>query len=221
MPAHAGIHDFFSRGYAPSLSQPLRCPASKRLLDIAGATLLLILLSPLMAAIAAALRLTGTKNIIYRQRRTGAGGTMFSLLKFRTMTVPDHAAFHQAIPNDSRVTPIGRLLRKTSLDELPQLLNVLAGHMSLVGPRPHAPATTVAGRSFEDAAKFYRLRYRVKPGMTGLAQIRGQRGPTSDLRALERRVSSDLEYIESWSPWLDLAILLRTIPAVLRPRNAY
>ena len=93
--------------------------------------------------------------------------------------------------------------------------------MSLVGPRPHAPDTTVAGLNFEDAAKFYRLRYRVKPGMTGLAQIRGQRGATGDILSLEQRVSSDLEYIETWSLWLDFLILLRTIPAVLRPCNAY
>jgi len=218
MPAHAGIHDFLSQSLARKT--PHR-PRLKRLFDILGATLLLLLLSPLLAAIAAALRLAGTTNILYRQRRIGAGGKMFFLLKFRTMSVPDHAEFFQAVANDSRVTPLGRLLRKTSLDELPQLVNVLRGDMSLVGPRPHAPATTAGGLSFEDAAKFYRLRYRVKPGMTGLAQIRGLRGATGGILALEQRVSSDLEYIETWSLWLDFLILFRTIPAVLRPCNAY
>jgi len=193
----------------------------KRLFDIGGAAVLLALFSPVMALIAAALFCSGTTKIIYRQQRAGAGGKLFHLLKFRTMTTPDDAEFLQARPGDCRITRLGRWLRKNSLDELPQLFNVLAGHMSLVGPRPHAPATTVAGLSLEDAAKFYRLRYRAKPGMTGLAQIRGQRGATGNILTLEQRLSSDLEYIESWSPWLDLRILLRTIPAVLRPCNAY
>jgi len=200
----------------PATGAPL-----KRLFDILAAAALLALAAPLMFAIAATLWLTGTRRIFYGQQRTGAGGKMFRLLKFRTMSVPDGAAFLQAAPGDARVTPFGRFLRKTSLDELPQLVNVLRGEMSLVGPRPHAPATTVAGLNFEDAAKFYRLRYRVKPGITGLAQIRGQRGATGDLLSLARRVSSDLEYIETWSLRLDVLILLRTIPAVLRPRNAY
>jgi lipopolysaccharide/colanic/teichoic acid biosynthesis glycosyltransferase len=193
----------------------------KRLFDILGGAVLLFVLAPVMVVIAGALWLSGTKNVFYRQLRAGAGAKMFFLLKFRTMSVPDGAEFLQAVPGDSRVTPFGRFLRKTSLDELPQLLNVFWGDMSLVGPRPHAPATTVAGLNFEDAAKFYRLRYRVKPGITGLAQIRGQRGATGHLLSLEQRVSSDLEYIESWSLRLDFLILLRTVPAVLRPRNAY
>ncbi len=208
---------------AGCLQTPAHPPsqALKRLFDILGGAVLLLILAPVMAAIAGALWLSGTKNVFYRQRRAGAGAKMFLMLKFRTMSVPDGAKFLQAVPDDSRVTPFGRLLRKTSLDELPQLLNVFWGDMSLVGPRPHAPATTVAGLNFEDAAKFYRLRYRVKPGITGLAQIRGQRGATGHLLSLEQRVSSDLEYIETWSLWLDFLILLRTVPAVLRSRNAY
>jgi exopolysaccharide biosynthesis polyprenyl glycosylphosphotransferase len=193
----------------------------KRLFDMVFSAALLAVLAPVMAAIAAALWLTGTRHVLYRQKRAGAGGRMFYVLKFRTMNVPDDAEFLQAVLDDPRVTWLGRFLRRTSLDELPQLVNVLRGDMSLVGPRPHAPDTTVAGLNFEDAAKFYRLRYRVKPGMTGLAQIRGQRGATGDILSLEQRVSSDLEYIETWSLWLDFLILLRTIPAVLRPCNAY
>lgn len=190
----------------------------KRVFDFLVSCILLVVVSPLMAVIALALRLSGTREVLFRQERIGAGGRRFVLLKFRTMRT---APFAQAQLNDPRVTKLGYWLRRSSLDELPQLVNVIRGEMSLVGPRPHAPETTVAGLSFEAAAKFYRLRYRVKPGMTGLAQIRGQRGATGDLRALEQRVTSDLEYIQSWSAWLDLVILARTIPAMLRPRNAY
>jgi lipopolysaccharide/colanic/teichoic acid biosynthesis glycosyltransferase len=193
----------------------------KRVFDMVGSASLIFLCSPLMAAIALALRFSGTRDVLFRQIRTGAGGEVFTLLKFRTMRDEPGAVFAQAQPDDPRVTKLGGWLRRTSLDELPQLFNVFLGKMSLVGPRPHAPETTVAGLNFEDAAKFYRLRYRVKPGMTGLAQIRGERGATGDLGALERRVASDLEYIETWSAWLDLMILARTVPAMLRPRNAY
>ncbi len=193
----------------------------KRTFDVVAGAALLMLASPVMALIAAALRVSGTRSVLFRQARIGVGGKPFALLKFRTMNCADDAVFAQARPGDLRVTRVGRWLRKTSLDELPQLVNVVRGEMSLVGPRPHAAATTVEGQSFEAAAKSYRLRYRVKPGMTGLAQIRGQRGATDDVAALERRVASDLEYIESWSLWLDVSILLRTVPAIVRGRNAY
>jgi lipopolysaccharide/colanic/teichoic acid biosynthesis glycosyltransferase len=201
--------------------RPSAADLFKRGLDVAIGAALLCGLGPLMGAIALALLISGAESPLFRQVRIGAGGQKFTLLKFRTMTCGDAAPFAQAVPGDPRVTRIGRWLRKTSLDELPQLFNVLSGEMSLVGPRPHAPETSVAGQSLENAAKFYRLRYLVKPGMTGLAQIRGQRGATGDLRALKRRVASDLEYIERWSIWLDVLILIRTVPAVLRPRNAY
>ncbi len=193
----------------------------KRFFDILLGGIALAAAAPVMALIAIALRLSGTEEVLFRQRRIGAGGRIFVLLKFRTMRTLPAAPFEQARRDDPRVTRIGRWLRRSSLDELPQLINVIKGDMSLVGPRPHAPETTVAGLGFEEAAKFYRLRYRVKPGMTGLAQIRGQRGATGDLGALESRVTSDLEYIQTWSAWLDLVILARTIPAMLRPRNAY
>ncbi|MDD2705901.1 MAG: sugar transferase [Acidocella sp.] len=116
---------------------------------------------------------------------------------------------------------MGSFLRRTSLDELLQLINVFQGDMSLVGPRPHAPETEVEGMSFENALRLYHLRHRVKPGITGLAQIRGQRGETPALSALEQRLSSDLEYIQSWSLWLDISIMLQTIPIVFSQTNAW
>jgi lipopolysaccharide/colanic/teichoic acid biosynthesis glycosyltransferase len=137
------------------------------------------------------------------------------------MTERQDAGFSQAVINDPRVTSFGRFLRRTSLDELLQLINVIKGDMSLVGPRPHAPETQVEGVNFENAVKFYRLRHRVKPGITGLAQIRGQRGETRALATLERRIASDLEYIENWSIWLDVAIIFKTIPIFFTQRNAY
>ena len=132
-----------------------------------------------------------------------------------------HRPFAQATRHDARVTRIGRFLRRTSLDELLQLFNVIRGNMSLVGPRPHAPETQVEGINFENAVRLYRLRHRVKPGMTGLAQIRGQRGETRAIDALEQRLASDLEYIQSWSLWLDISILLQTLPVVVAQTNAW
>lgn len=123
--------------------------------------------------------------------------------------------------NDPRVTAIGRILRRLSLDEFLQLVNVIKGEMSLVGPRPHAAETTVEGILFEDAVQSYPHRYAAKPGMTGLAQIRGHRGQTRTIKQLEDRVASDIEYIQNWSIWLDLYILVKTIPAILKRENAY
>lgn len=194
---------------------------AKRLLDLLGGTALLTLAAPLLLGVAVAVRLGGPGPVLFRQTRIGAHGRRFSLLKFRTMTHAPERPFTQARAGDQRVTRIGRLLRRLSLDELPQLVNVLRGDMSLVGPRPHAPETQVEGLSFETALRLYRLRHRVKPGMTGLAQIRSQRGATPAIAALEQRLTSDLEYIQSWSLGLDLAILLRTLPAVLSQKNAY
>ena len=124
------------------------------------------------------------------------------------------------LAGDPRVTRIGRFLRRASLDELPQILNVLRGEMSLVGPRPHAPGTRAGGRRFDEVVANYAARHRVKPGLTGLAQVRGLRGPTPNEVLLLQRVEADLEYIAHWSPWLDLLILLRTPLVVLRARNA-
>jgi lipopolysaccharide/colanic/teichoic acid biosynthesis glycosyltransferase len=165
-----------------------------------------------------------TGPVLFRQRRIGLDGAPFTVFKFRTMRPqpPRQAAgpVSQAQPGDRRITRLGAILRRLSLDELPQLFNVLRGEMSLVGPRPHAPHTTAGDFTFEQAIAFYGVRHRVKPGLTGLAQVRGLRGPTDRRDLVAARVAADLDYIERWSPWLDLAILLRTIPAVLIGRNA-
>ncbi len=193
----------------------------KRLFDIAVGLLLLTLAMPLLGAIAALVRFSGTGPIVFRQQRIGAHDRAFTVLKFRTMIHGNGAAFAQAGPGDARVTWTGRFLRRTSLDELLQLVNVVRGDMSLVGPRPHAPETQVEGIDFEQAVQFYRLRHRVKPGMTGLAQVRGHRGETRQVATLENRIASDLEYIAKWSIWLDISIILRTLPTLITQRNAH
>ncbi len=176
-----------------------------------------------MLLIAVAVRLDSPGPVLFRQRRTGFNNRDFYVLKFRTMYTDktDQEARVQVSEGDPRVTPVGAILRRTSLDELPQLLNVLWGEMSFVGPRPHAPGTRAAGRPFEEVAERYAARHRVKPGLTGLAQVRGWRGPTETEEKLLRRVEADLEYIETWSLWLDALIILRTLVAVARMRNAY
>jgi polysaccharide biosynthesis protein PslA len=145
------------------------------------------------------------------------------MLKFRTMRAesPDRGPIRQATRGDTRITAVGAFLRRTSLDELPQLFNVLCGQMSLVGPRPHAPGTRAGGRPFEDVITSYAARHQVKPGLTGLAQVRGLRGETDTEEKLIWRVKSDLEYIENWSLWQDLLILARTVFTVARMTNAY
>jgi len=188
-------------------------------LDLVFATGLFTLLLPLLVILAALVRLGGPGPVIYRQIRVGANGERFTLLKFRTMHQSEN--FLQATVNDRRVTSIGRVLRRTSLDELPQLINVIKGDMSLVGPRPHAAETRIQGILFEDAIKTYGQRHQVKPGITGLAQIRGQRGETRTIRSFEQRMASDMEYIENWSMWLDVMILLKTVPVLFGHDNAY
>jgi lipopolysaccharide/colanic/teichoic acid biosynthesis glycosyltransferase len=175
-----------------------------------------------MLLIAIAIRLDSPGPVLFRQRRIGFNDRPFQVFKFRTMfaDAADHDARRQVLAGDPRVTRIGRLLRRTSLDELPQLFNVLRGEMSVVGPRPHAPGTRAGSRRFDEVVANYAARHRVKPGLTGLAQVRGLRGPTPDEEMLLRRVESDLEYIARWSPWLDLQIILRTPLVVLRARNA-
>ena len=170
-----------------------------------------------------AIRLESTGPVLFRQRRVGLHGQYFTLLKFRTMrrhdTVP--GVLCQATRHDPRVTRVGHWLRRHSLDELPQFVNVLSGEMSVVGPRPHAPGTRAGGRLFEDVTHRYATRHCVKPGMTGLAQVRGWRGETDTEEKLLRRVECDLEYIATWSARLDLVIIWRTLGSVSRTRNAY
>jgi len=198
-------------------------PVLKRGEDVLLSALALLLLAPLMALIALAVKLDSPGPVLFRQKRYGYNQRLIEVFKFRSMHhhLRDEHAAQQTGRDDPRVTRIGRFIRKTSLDELPQLFNVLAGSMSLVGPRPHATATKAANVLFEDAVQEYVARHRVKPGITGLAQVNGYRGETDTIEKIQRRVEYDLEYIENWSLWLDLSILLRTLPAVLSAEAAY
>jgi undecaprenyl-phosphate galactose phosphotransferase/putative colanic acid biosynthesis UDP-glucose lipid carrier transferase len=193
--------------------------AAKRGLDIVGAGLGLLLLSPLMLMTAVAIKLDTKGPVFFLQKRTGFNSKQFTIFKFRTMSVmEDGAEVVQAERNDPRVSTLGGLLRATSIDELPQLFNVLLGNMSLVGPRPHAVAhDDYYGSQLSD----YAFRHHVKPGITGWAQIHGCRGGTAEVSSMKRRVDFDLWYISNWSLALDLLILFRTVTEVVRRRNAY
>lgn len=195
----------------------------KRGIDMAVGAVGLLVLAILLPIIVLAITLDSPGPILFRQRRIGRHGQPFELLKFRTMhqTPPGHGNLRQACPHDPRVTRVGAWLRHSSLDELPQLWNVLRGDMSLVGPRPHAPGTCAGNTPFELITDRYALRHSVRPGMTGLAQVRGWRGQTDTEDKLLRRLDCDLDYIAHWSLWLDCKILALTVAAVLRMRNAY
>lgn len=198
-------------------------PLIKRLEDLVLASLALVLALPVMLLVALAIRLDSPGPVLFRQKRYGYNNKLIEVFKFRSMYCDkaDANAERQTTRNDDRITRVGRFIRRTSLDELPQLFNVLVGSMSMVGPRPHATATKAAGILFEDAVKEYTARHRVKPGITGWAQINGYRGETDTLEKIEKRVEYDLQYIENWSIWFDLYILFRTLPAVLFTREAY
>jgi putative colanic acid biosynthesis UDP-glucose lipid carrier transferase len=172
-----------------------------------------------MLLIALLVRITSRGPAMFKQRRYGLDGQEIVVYKFRTMNViEDGSAVRQATKNDSRITPLGRLLRRTSLDELPQLLNVLQGRMSLVGPRPHAVAHN---EQYRKLIKGYMIRHKVAPGMTGLAQVHGMRGETQTLEQMEQRIKYDLDYLRNWSPLLDLKILVKTVLIVARGDKAY
>ena len=192
-------------------------------MDIVVSLLALIVHAPLLLLVAIAIKLDSPGPVLFRQRRIGLHGRPFELLKFRTMQhrPPDRGRLQQTCPHDPRVTRVGALLRHTSFDELPQLWHVLRGEMSLVGPRPHAPGTCAGATPFEQVTERYQQRHQVRPGITGLAQVRGWRGQTDTEEKLLHRLDSDLEYIATWSLWLDCIILARTVATVLRMRNAY
>jgi len=198
-------------------------PAYKRAEDVVLASLALLLLSPLMLLVAVAIKLDSRGPVLFRQRRYGYNHQLIEVYKFRSMfhDLRDMDAQTQTRAGDPRVTRIGRFIRKSSIDELPQLFNVLAGSMSMVGPRPHATATKAADILFEEAVANYVARHKVKPGITGLAQVHGYRGETDTVEKLQKRVEYDLAYIENWSLGLDAFILLRTLPAVLSMKAAY
>jgi lipopolysaccharide/colanic/teichoic acid biosynthesis glycosyltransferase len=181
----------------------------KRLVDIVGAGLLLLLLLPLFVLLGVLIRLESRGPALFRQRRSGLDGNIFVIYKFRTMTVvEDGDVVVQASRNDCRVTRLGRYLRRTSVDELPNLINVLLGQMSLVGPRPHALAHD---RHWSKIIPDYNSRFLAKPGITGLAQVEGWRGETPTYESMARRIAFDLDYIRHWSIGLDLTIFLRTL----------
>jgi len=190
----------------------LRSRAAKRLFDLTLAGAALVFLAPLLAIVAVLIVLEDGGPALFVQRRMGRGNTFFSMYKFRSMAVSrlDHDGNCSASRDDVRVTRIGRLIRRTSIDELPQLLNVLIGDMSIVGPRPHAIGSQAGDKLFWEVDQRYWLRHALKPGLTGLAQIRGLRGATERESDLASRLNADLEYLNGWSLWRDLAIVVAT-----------
>jgi Undecaprenyl-phosphate glucose phosphotransferase len=209
-----------------SLAQrPLRASQRfiKDLFDRALAALLLLLLAPLLLLLAWGVKLSGPGPVFFRQERHGLGNRVFPVLKFRTMRdeMHDPGGRRQTERNDPRVTPFGAFLRRTSLDELPQLINVIKGDMSLVGPRPLPLQMRVDDRLNYEIVAEYAFRHRVKPGITGLAQVKGHRGAVSTAEALKSRIAYDLYYIDHWSLWLDLKILAMTGAACLFGKNAF
>jgi len=192
---------------------------TKRLTDVTLSLIGLLLLSPLLAAVAMAVRLSSPGPVIFKQRRYGLDGREIQVYKFRTMTVTeDGGAIRQATREDARVTPVGRVLRRYSIDELPQLVNVVRGSMSLVGPRPHA---VTHNEEYRKLIKGYMMRHKVRPGITGLAQVNGCRGETARLEDMRARIEYDLDYVRHWSPGLDFKILFKTVWLVLSDPKAY
>jgi putative colanic acid biosynthesis UDP-glucose lipid carrier transferase len=192
---------------------------AKRLTDISFSTLVLVLLLPLLVIIALMVKLSSPGPIIFKQRRYGLDGREIAVYKFRTMQVTeDGAEIRQASKTDGRITRVGGMLRRSSMDELPQLVNVLQGRMSLVGPRPHAVAHN---EEYRKLIKGYMVRHKVLPGITGLAQVNGCRGETSKLEEMEARVNYDLDYLRHWSPMLDIKIILLTVVKIFRDDKAY
>jgi putative colanic acid biosynthesis UDP-glucose lipid carrier transferase len=193
--------------------------AIKRAMDVSVALGALVVLSPLLLMVAMAVKMSSPGPAIFRQRRYGLDGREIIVYKFRTMKVTeDGARIVQATRDDERVTRIGRVLRRYSLDELPQLLNVIQGRMSLIGPRPHAVAHN---EEYRKLIKGYMIRHKVLPGITGLAQVNGCRGETQSLEDMQARIRFDLEYLRRWSIGLDLQILLKTAAQLFTDKKAY
>jgi len=192
----------------------------KTMMDKSASLILIIVLSPVLLGAAIAVKLSSKGPILFKQVRDGWDGKKFYVYKFRSMYVHQpEKVVKQATKGDPRITKVGAFLRKSSMDELPQLFNILEGSMSLVGPRPHAESHN---EFYSDKVKAYLARHRIKPGMTGLAQINGCRGETDTVEAMERRVELDLEYISNWSPLMDIRILLMTPVALFsKNENAY
>jgi putative colanic acid biosynthesis UDP-glucose lipid carrier transferase len=188
-------------------------------MDIMVAGGALLFFAPLLALIAMLIKLESPGPVLFRQSRGGLNGRSFTIFKFRSMRCQENGAkVVQAKRDDDRITPVGRFIRKTSVDELPQLLNVLMGDMSIVGPRPHALAHD---EQYGALIPNYHLRFRARPGLTGLAQIRGLRGGTNAVEAMAARIDTDNDYIETWTLGGDIKILLMTVPHLLLAENAY
>jgi exopolysaccharide biosynthesis polyprenyl glycosylphosphotransferase len=209
-PRQRGADRYTSRSHPES--EPSRSRL-KRLMDVVVSAAALLCLAPLLIGIAVAIKATSPGPVLFAQKRYGYRNRRVRIYKFRTMYthLTDVSGVRQTTVGDPRITPIGRILRSTSLDELPQLINVLKGDMSLVGPRPHVPGMLAAGVLYEDLVPYYRVRHAIRPGITGLAQVNGCRGSTTDASAAIARIDYDLEYIETWSLWFDIKIILRTI----------
>ena len=191
----------------------------KRISDIVLASLILVLISPLLLLIALGVKLSSPGPIIFRQKRNGLDGEEITVYKFRSMRAMDNGAVvKQATKGDPRITRFGAFIRRTSLDELPQFYNVLQGRMSIVGPRPHAVAHN---EQYRKMIKAYMVRHKVKPGITGWAQVNGHRGETDTIEKMEARVEYDLEYLRNWSLGLDLLIIARTARLMFFDRHAY
>ena len=182
--------------------------AVKRIFDVVFALLVLAVLAPVWIVLAIWIALTSPGGVFFRQKRTGYKGCEFDMLKFRSMYINQEADTLQATGNDPRITPVGRFLRRSSLDELPQLWNVVIGDMSIVGPRPHMLSHT---DYYAPRISDYMRRHDMRPGLTGYAQVRGFRGATPDIKDMENRVRADLEYVDKFSLWLDVKILFLTV----------
>jgi len=195
------------------------CRFLKRSEDIVVSTIILLLISPILLLITISIKATSKGPIIFKQKRGGINNKEIVIYKFRSMSTQDNGSIvKQATKNDARITPIGKFLRKTSLDELPQFINVIQGTMSIVGPRPHAVAHDL---EYGNLIPEYNQRFLVKPGITGLAQINGWRGQTDTLGKMKERINMDLKYINRWTLWLDIKIIFTTIWKGFSSKNTY
>ena len=186
---------------------------AKRIIDVVLASLAVLALAPLLLIVAMAIKFTSPGKILFRQQREGLNGQLFGTLKFRSMRTDlcDDSGVDQTRKNDPRITPIGRLIRKTSIDELPQLFNVIMGDMSLVGPRPHVAGMIAGGVPYRELVPYYAHRLDMKPGITGWAQANGLRGPTDEPSVARSRVDHDIAYCQNFSLWLDVKIMFQTV----------
>jgi exopolysaccharide biosynthesis polyprenyl glycosylphosphotransferase len=223
-------HDYFAAGVgnlniAPSNHDDLAIDLSgrriKMVFDVVVAAFALLFFAPLLLGCAAIIKLTSPGPVLFRQKRIGCQNREFYILKFRTMHVAACGSTVLTQRNDPRIFAFGKFMRKLSFDELPQLINVLKGDMSLVGPRPHMPEARAGDALYTEAVEAYAARHRVKPGITGWAQVNGWRGPTETVAQLENRLAHDLYYIDHWSFAFDLEILLRTVAVGFFGDNAF